>query len=316
MPDNPSDSATSRRMIETLLETPKLSIDKLPVLHTIIERLATTCSEGFRNICVPPATFFVNQVKGDSSWDILESYEDAIAGIYYVPEWDASVLFGIDRKFVFTLIETAYGADGSEPPYESDRPFSTLEVRFAKEVFGMVAKSFETCFESVASINLKFDRIENGIEFTVLGPNEMTVVAAQLLFQIMDSGGRMFILIPQSAIYPIRKKLEREHQPVSLPNDPRWTKNMHQEVSQAEVTLEAVLERRTMTLGEISTLHVGQLLQLRTHTQDLITIQSGTEMLFRAKLGQARGKFLFSIESTYTKKENFIHTVLQSKKPG
>lgn len=303
MADNKNQSANARRMLETLTETPKLAIDKLPVLHAIFERVATSCAESLRQMCVPPATFFVNQVKGDNSWDILENYEDAIAAMFYVPEWDSMILIGVDRKFVFSLLEASYGADGNETAFDSDRAFSTLESRFAKEFLMMTATALQNCFESVGAVTFKLDRVETKVEFTIMGPNDVPVVAAQVLFQVMDNGGRLFILIPQSALYPMRKKLEREHQPISLPNDPRWTRRMQRGIAQTEVTLQAILETRIMTLGDVTNFQVGQLIQLHTHTYDLIMLESGTELLFRAKLGQANDKFIVIVDSPYNQKE-------------
>jgi flagellar motor switch protein FliM len=311
MPDSSSNSAAARRMVEALLETPKLALDKLPVLHTIFERVATSCTESLRQICAAPTTFFVNQVKPGDAWDILENYEDAIAATFYVPEWDSSLLIGLDRKFIFSLIDAAFGADGLDAPYESDRSFSALEARFAKQVLLLAANALERCFETVTQVTFKLDKLETSIEFTILGPNDMPVVAAQILFQVMDNGGRMFILIPQAALYPIRKKLAREHQSVDLGNDPRWTQQMQRGISRTEVTLQAILETRFMSLGEVMQLKVGQLLQLRAHTHDLIAIQSGNEQIFRAKLGQANGKFLFVIETINNLKGNAIDSLIK-----
>ena len=312
MPDSASNSAAARRMVEALLETPKLAIDRLPVLNTIFERVATSCTENLRRFCSAPTTFFVNQVKIDNAWDVLENYEDAIAATFYVPEWDSTVLIGVDRKFVFSLIEASYGADGTEAPYNSDRPFSNFEARFIKHFLLSTASALEGCFETVTQVSFKLDRIETSIEFTILGPNDVPVVTTQILFQVMDNGGRMFILIPQSALYPIRKKLAREHQPVSQANDPRWAQRMQRGISRTEITLQAVLETRTMTLGEVKDLHVGQLVQLRAHTQDLVAIQSGGEQLFQAKLAQTNGKFIFVIENINSSKDPLIDSLLKS----
>jgi flagellar motor switch protein FliM len=311
MPDSSSKSAAARRMVEALLETPKLAIDKLPVLHTIFERVATSCTEKLRQICSAPATFFVNQVKPGDAWDILENYEDSIAATFYAPEWDASILIGLDRKFIFSLIAASFGSDGTEVHYESDRPFSTLEGRFAKEILIIAAGALERSFEAVTQVSFKLDRLETSVEFTILGPNDIPVVAAQILFQVMDNGGRMYILIPQAALYPIRKKLAREHQPVNIANDPRWTQQMQRGISRTEVTLQAILETRIMSLGDVTQMKVGQLMQLRAQTQDLIAIQSGDEQIFRAKLGQANGKFLFVIETVNNTKESAIEYIIK-----
>jgi flagellar motor switch protein FliM len=312
MSEGQRDAAASRRMVQKLLEPPKLSIDRLPVLHTIFERVATICSEHLRQYCAAPTTFFVNQVKTGNSWDILESYEDGVAVVYYIPEWDANVLIGVDRKFVFSLLEATYGADGSEPAYDVDRTFSVFEARFAREIITMAGQALETCFESVANITFKFERIETKVEFTILGPNDVPVVAAQLLFQVMDMGGRMFALVPQGALYPIRKKLEREHQPVSLPNDPRWTRQMQRGVAGTDVKLLAILEKKVMTLGDITQFEVGQLIQLHTHSNDPLTLESGNEPLFRCKLAQAKGAFIVIIENPISSKAEFIGEILSN----
>lgn len=310
MPDGPRDPGASRRMVQKLLEPPKLSVDRLPVLHSIFERLASSCSEQLRQYCAAPTTIFVNQVKTGNSWDVLESYEDSIAAIYYVPEWDANVLIGVDRKFVFSLLEATYGADGSEAPFDSDRPFSNFEARFAREILSTAADELAAGFETAASISLKLARVETKLEFTILGPNDVPVVVAQLLFQVMDMGGRMFVLIPQAAVYPIRKKLEREHQPVSLPNDPRWTRQMQRGVANTDVRLQAILEKQVMTLADVSQFQVGQVLQLRTHSHDLIGLESGSELLFRCKLAQANGNFIVVIEMPVSSRDEFLGEIL------
>ena len=312
MPDGHKDAAASRKMVQKLLEPPKLAVDRLPVLHTIFERVATSCVEHLRQYCPVPATVFVNQVKTGNSWDILESYEDSIAIIYYVPEWDANVLVGVDRKFVFALLEACFGSDGSESPFDSDRPFSAFEARFAKEIMTLAVTALENCFESVISISFKFERLETQIEFTILGPNDIPVVAAQLLFQVADMGGRMFVLIPQGALYPLRKKLEREHQPVTLHTDPRWTRQMQKGVARTDVKLQAILEKKVMTLGDITELQVGQLIQLRTNSSDLITLESGAEPLFRCRLAQSKGAFIVVIETPISMKDELIGELLNT----
>ena len=108
------ENVATRPGTEKLLETPKLALDRLPVLTNILERLVATCAERFREYCTIPCSFFVNQLEAGNSWDVLESYEDSIAAIYYARAWDAQVLVGLDRRFIFSLIDAAYGGDGSD----------------------------------------------------------------------------------------------------------------------------------------------------------------------------------------------------------
>lgn len=59
-----SDAASIGERLKALA---KLSIDKLPVLNTVMERTAASCVEEFREYCSPTFSAFVNQiVSGDS----------------------------------------------------------------------------------------------------------------------------------------------------------------------------------------------------------------------------------------------------------
>ncbi len=300
----------ARHRADKLLEPPKLSIDRMPVLHGIFERLATACTENLRQFCAEPASFFVNQLETRNTWDILESYEDSIAGVFYSPEWDSRIVIGLDRRFIFSLMEALFGGDGSEPPFESDRPFSVLETRIGNEMLGTAASALEAGFASVSQVSFRLERLETSLEFSILGQTDMPAVVAQILFQVLDHGGRMFVLIPQPALYPIRKKLEREHSPVVTSKDPRWTRHMHEGIARAEVTLQAVLETYMMTFGEIAGLRPGQILQLRANAHSLVTLECQNESLFSCRLGQSNGNFALIIESAIVQKHDFPGDIL------
>ena len=114
---------------EKLKEIAKLSLDRLPVLNSIFEDMAVTCVERFRDYCSPAFTAFVNQVASGDSWDLLEARADSVAVIFYCREWDARILLGLERRFVFAVIEAMFGGDGSELPFDGTRPFTALETR-------------------------------------------------------------------------------------------------------------------------------------------------------------------------------------------
>lgn len=296
-----------------LLQRPKLQIDRLPLLQSIFERLAQSLTEGFRQICVPPVTFFLNQVENKYSWDVLETYEDSIAAIIHCMEWDAPLLIGVDRRFVFSLVEAAIGGDGSETPFESDRPFSTFELQLAQKILEMAANSLQTSFSQVVPTTFKIEKVESKLEFSALGPRNIPSVVTQLLFQVIDQGGRMFVLIPQSAIYNMRNKLGQERSISSSSGDPGWARRMQSGVAKTEVTLTAVLEGRSMTLAEIAALRPGQVLELNSTPTSLITLESGTEQVFLGRLGQSNGYFSVVVEQPAVKKEETLEDVLSQK---
>jgi flagellar motor switch protein FliM len=281
---------------ERLKALAKLSIDKLPVLNTVIERMAANCVEEFREYCQPAFSAFVNQIVSGDSWDLLEALSDSIAVIFYCREWDSRIVIGLERRLVFTIIEAMFGGEGTEPPFEGTRPFTALETRIGKAVCDFAAKALESAFSSIYEITLEEERTETALEFTTLGQTSMMMVHAAVLLQVLDQGGVMYVLIPVSSLNPMRQKLERERKPVPASFDPRWTHALHNRISTTEVQVHALIEGKQIELGELARLKPGATIELEGSGQDVILECEG-DKLFRGHLGQSHGYFTVTVDA-------------------
>lgn len=295
---------------DKLLEPPKLEVERLHLLKGVLERLVTTCAERFREYCNVPSSFFVNQIETGNSWDVLESYEDSIAAIYYSREWDSKIVLGLDRRFVFSLTDAAFGGDGSMPPFESDRPFTSLEARLARSVFNIVIPEFEDLLQPITSVTFDFEKLETKLDFQIMGQTDIPVVVIQILFQILDNGGRMFMIVPQSALYPIRKLLERSRALEGHHVDPDWAKRMQDGVASADMVLHGTLEAPSMTLDDIAALEPGQIIRLEADTRSLIALECQDERLFMCKLAQSKKHFALVVESQVDKHKEFVSDLI------
>jgi flagellar motor switch protein FliM len=294
---NETRRAETASISEKLKEIAKLSLDRLPVLNTIFENMSIACIERFRDYCSPAFTAFVNQVVSGDSWDLLEANADSVAVVFYCREWDARILIGLERRLVFAILEAMYGGDGTEPPFEGTRPYTSLETRIGKIVCDFAAKTFVDACAQVSELTLEAERTETALEFTTLGQSSMMMVQAKILFQVLDQGGVMYVLIPQSAMNPIRQKLERERKALPPSQDPRWTNALRNRVSGAEITVDAVIDGKSLQLDEIMRLEPGSTVELAGTDQSIILECEG-DRLFRGRLGRSRGFFTITIEES------------------
>ncbi len=281
---------------ERLKALAKLSIDKLPVLNTVMERTAASCVEDFREYCSPTFSAFVNQIVSGDSWDLLEALSDSVAVIFYCREWDARVVIGLERRLMFAITEAMFGGEGTEAPFEAARPFTALEMRIGRAVCEFAAKSLEKAFAAIHEISLEPERTETALEFTTLGQTSMMMIHAQILLQVLDQGGLMYVLIPQSSLNPIRQKLERERKPLPSSFDPRWTHALHHRISTTEVQVNAYIEGRDMRLSELVKLKPGATIELEGSGKDIILECEG-DRLFRGHLGQSQGYFAITVDA-------------------
>ena len=296
---------------DMLLDSAGLSLDRLPMLHVIFDRMTTSCAEHLRHMAASPMYYSLSGLESGRITEILEMYEaNAVAGIFHAPEWDSHILIGFDRDFIYTMVEVLFGADGSEPPVEEARGFSTIELRMAQTLFEQVAKALQASFSLIADTKFKLERIETRMDFAVIGRRNNQAVAAKFLLQALNRGGEMFVVIPQSVLNPMRKVLSRVVSSESSGRDPRWMKQIATEVKKTEVTLKAVLEERLLSLGEIADLKVGDVIELQATPRSRVKLEGNQQGLFWCNIGQSEGTYVLKVDEHIDQEKEFLDDVL------
>ncbi|WP_201859709.1 flagellar motor switch protein FliM [Microvirga soli] len=296
---------------DMLLDSAGLSLDRLPMLHVIFDRMTTSCAEHLRHMAASPMYYSLSGLESGRVSEILEMYEaNAVAGIFHAPEWDSHILIGFDRDFIYTMVEVLFGSDGSEAPVEEARGFSTIELRMAQTLFEQVAKALQASFALVADTKFKLERIETRMDFAVIGRRNNQAVAAKFLLQALNRGGEMFVVIPQSVLNPMRKVLSRVVSSESSGRDPRWMKQIATEVKKTEVTLKAVLEERFLSLGEIADLKVGDVIELQATPRSRVKLEGNHQGLFWCNIGQSEGSYVLKVDEHIDQEKEFLDDVL------
>ncbi|MCJ2036239.1 flagellar motor switch protein FliM [Methylobacterium sp. J-068] len=284
-----------------LIDAGGLSLDRMPMLHVVFDRLTSGCSDNLKHLVASPVYFAFNGIASGRFGEMLDAYDsNAVAGIFHAPEWDSHILVGLDRDFLFTMVEALFGADGAEPPVEDERAFSALEIRLAHTILEQVGKALESSFSLVSTTPFRLERTETRMEFAVIGGRNNKAVEAKFSIQALNRGGEMFLILPQSVINPMRPALAKVLTGDSAARDPKWTQQIAAEVQKAEVTLRAVLEERTLTLGEIADLKVGQIIGLDATPTTRVKLEGNDRPLFWCHMGQAQGSYVLRVDEAIT----------------
>jgi flagellar motor switch protein FliM len=296
---------------DMLLDAAGLSLDRLPMLHVIFDRMSTSCAEHLRHMAASPMYYSLSGLESGRVTEILEMYEaNAVAGIFHAPEWDSHILIGFDRDFIYTMVEVLFGSDGSEPPVEEARGFSSIELRMAQTLFEQVAKALQASFSLIVDTRFKLERIETRMDFAVIGRRNNQAVAAKFLLQALNRGGEMFVIIPQSVLNPMRKALSHVVTGESTGRDPRWMQQIATEVKKTEVNLTAVLEERFLSLGEIADLKIGDVIELQATPRSRVKLESNQQGLFWCHIGQSEGSYVLKVDELIDQEKEFLDDVL------
>ncbi|WP_153772089.1 FliM/FliN family flagellar motor switch protein [Labrenzia sp. CE80] len=305
---------SERAMItDRLLDAAGISVDRLPMLPVVFDRMARVLADAMRQKSASPSYVSVSCVENDRIGDVLDEFEsNALVAVLYSPEWDARVLVGFDRDFIFTMVDVLFGADGTEPPIDEERSFSNIETRIARTVFEVAAKALEDSFEPIAKTKLKLERIESRMDFAVVGRRNNPAVVARLLLQAIGRGGEVFVVMPHATLNPLRQRLSQVLAGEMSTRDKQWTQHFHNEIQRTEVKLEAILEEREMSLGDISSLRVGQTIELQATAHSPVMLSCNQQPVFNCQLGQLNGSYTLQIEDLIHEEKDLIDDLRSS----
>lgn len=309
-------SLSGKDTVERLFQPPKLTLEQLPGLAAVFDGLAGACTDHLREWVTTPLSLLVNGIELSNAWDVLENYEDCVAFIYYAPGWDARVVIGIDKRLIYYLLEAIYGGDGATAPFDDQRPLSNIEMRMAKEIAEISVGALTREFSRILPTQFELERVETTIEFTMMGQSDFPVSVCQILSQVLDHGGRMFIMMPQTALHQMRAKLQRGSGEATTQADPVWTQRMGDGVARTTAVLEAYLDGPALTIEQVANLKVGQVLEARSGDFGGVMLECEGTTLFECKLGQSRGQMSLRLERPLDPSQQFLgEMILKSRRP-
>jgi flagellar motor switch protein FliM len=305
------DVEQQKRLPNYLLDAAGISIERMPMLNVIFDRMAATCTDSLQPMAGTPCYFSVNGITNGRVGDIIKDYEgNAVAAVFYAEQWDSRILIMVDRDFVFTMVEALFGSDGAEPPIDVERSFSNIELRLVTVLFERFAKALQQAFAATSNVTFKLERVETAMASLAIGRGSNMSICANIMLQALFRGGQMFLIVPHSALNPLRQKLAHVVVSDGRAADPNWREQMENEVQRTEVTLSAVLDERTLSLGDVVKFHVGQVIELEATPRTLARLENNNQVLFWCQIGQLDGYYAMQVSDPVDQKQEFVDDIL------
>jgi flagellar motor switch protein FliM len=305
-----STGAAAKPATDKLLEAGGISIDRLPMLHVVFDRMATHCADSLRQMSASPAYFSLSNIESARIGDVLDEYDgNAVAGVFHAPEWDSRIVIGFDRDFIFSMVEVLFGADGSEPPIDAERAFSNIEIGIAQAIFDRMSRVLQNSFGQSQESAFKFERIETRMDFAVIGRRNNLSVVGKFLLQALNRGGEMFLIIPQSALNPMRETLTHVAGDAA-PSDPRWARQIQTEIQRTTMEVRGILEERLIDLREVTEFRVGQTIELQATPRSRVKLECRGQALYWCQLGQGDGAYTLRIDDFIDPDREFFDDLL------
>ncbi|EJN06195.1 FliM/FliN family flagellar motor switch protein [Phyllobacterium sp. YR531] len=294
-------------LADSILRAAGLSVDDLKSFETVFRDLASSFGSRIAAQTDAAVTAEFIATRSLEKEAVAEAIlRSALVGMVPVPKWGSRILLAADRSFVDCGLEALFGSGGSsETGTASARPFTSVDMGIARQIFSDITSSLDHMFSGGDPIFQTGELIESAH----LAPGTITetrMIGCTISLNVAGRSGHVSILLPRSAFRPMQDAIARLLRQPAHHLDPTWAKKMRLEVSRAHIEVEAYLQQGSMTLEQLSLLRPGQVLHLPKDAIDQVRLRSGDQALYKCRLGKAGSAFTVRITDPINEEEDLL----------
>jgi flagellar motor switch protein FliM len=197
------------------------------------------------------------------------SASSAMVGLVAVADADVPGLVALDGALSFHLVDVTLGGDAKAAPAPLARSFTAIDMALGRMHLDAVVAGFadaiEAAFGRTLRTPLALREQRQSLAQVRLAPDYIDVLHLRLALEIGDGGrrGRFDLVLPLSALDVIRLGLRAVDAAADRARpDDLWRGAMRRAAGAAPVALDAVLHRQKLTVGAISALRPGQVIEI------------------------------------------------------
>jgi flagellar motor switch protein FliM len=232
-----------------------------------------------------------------------EADNDALVVAASATSPDALMLLA-DSHAIALLVSALFGGDPDLPVAPIQRPLTTIELELASVVFEATAKALNGSGVRALSIRFPMSAAISGRDLQKLIIRDGPAVRMSFKLVAPSGEGRFIVMMPQRVLLLHRGDGSAEGEDGG--DQARWNARFSEEVMRSAVKLEATVPLSRMTLGELSRLFVGQVLELPETAQCQTRLSAGKKPLFTCEFGKLGQNFTVRVSEPFDQGKEFI----------
>jgi len=289
-----SDNELPSTGIQALLDRSQENYERLPMLEVVFDRFVRSLSTNLRNFTSENVDVNIDSITSMRFEDYLNSVPlPALLAIFQAIEWENFGIITIDSSLTYSMVDILLGGGRTHRPIRIEgRPFTTIEQDIIKSLSKIMLDDMSSAFDALTPATFRLDRVETNPRFATIARPSSAVIVVSLRVDMDERGGKTEILIPYATIDPIKDLLLQMFSGESFGADVSWEPFLSNEVESTTIKIDAVLDKKIITLKELSQLKVGSTIIMNNKPTDDINLTCKAVPMVSGKIGSSEDKKL------------------------
>ncbi|MFN7402301.1 MAG: flagellar motor switch protein FliM [Alphaproteobacteria bacterium] len=283
--------------IYAILDKSIVAYEKLPMLEVVFDRLVRMLSPSLRNFTSDNVDVSIDSMVSMRFDDYMNSIPlPAMLVVYRAVEWENFGIITIDSSQIYSTVDLLLGGRRTQKPIRVEgRPYTTIEQNIVKRMVEIILNDMSMAFDPISPVSFQFDRLESNPRFAAIARPNSAALLVRLRVEMEERGGMIDIVLPHATLEPIRDLLLQMFMGEKFGQDAMWERHLGREVGQTFIDLEAILDERSISLGEVVDLKIGSTILFDASPDDPVRIKCGGVPLTTAQIGRVGDKMAIAI---------------------
>ncbi|MCW5758024.1 MAG: flagellar motor switch protein FliM [Phycisphaeraceae bacterium] len=242
-------------------------------LRTIVEVKVATCEQ---------MTYgeFISALPNPTSFNLIEA-----------DELEGQICMELSPLIIYPIIDRLLGGT-SQDLFIPQRPMTLIESRLISNVTNRGLEALSEAWAGVKEMAFAIKATESNPQLVQIVPPNEVVVVIGFEVKMSNRAGTMSLCIPYNVIEPVMDAVSAQNwfSAGRVGRSPGMERRLGDSLSGADVRVSGVLARTTISLRDLATMAVGDLILTETLSTKPVVLTVEGQSKFLAHIGQYRNK--------------------------
>ena len=281
-----------------LLESSKVGLQRLPGLEATYERFVRLATSSLRHFSAENVEINFDVQHPLRFGDYLNSVPlPAMVAIFKAEEWEGYGLVTVSSQLIYSMLDVLLGGRRSPQIRVEGRAYSVIEINIVERLISMILENLAIAFGPFSAVNFHYERMETNPRFASVALPTNTTTLARFYVDIEDRTGQFEIVLPYSTLEPIRPQLSQLFMGENFGDDTNWSRHFTGVIKNSSVEIEAVFDEKEVPMDDVMSWEVGSIIEFEKKIDDMATVRSSKEPIYRGIMGEKEGHVAIKIVS-------------------
>jgi len=213
----------------------------------------------------------------------------ALIVVFSAPEFVGSAILEMNLELFYTILDLILGGPGVP---NIKRPPSEIEISIMRKELMNILANLSQAWSDIFGFSPTIESVENNPQFVQIAPPSEMVLLVSLFLTVGKTEGFMNICWPSSLMEPFMDRLSSRNWFKVVKKEQvseKIQQDLFNNLNQMKIVLSAVLGEAVLTVREILELEVGDVIRLKSHKDEDITVHVQGKVKFLARPGTYKG---------------------------